>query len=718
MHVLENEHFLETCPQLRKMVSAILFVMGKNRDDIKAEEDKALALTAQAAKEAGGETDKPQSRLLTRRVSLDMRRVKLVEGNMSKAQMTTAGTSEAELDFTLALSQHLYSICPKGGNAMTEVIDAEILDIYYDWFTRAQAIFRERAKTARMTQPTAASTSAMSSMALFAAKQASSKLPLHTSMQLGRMISLKISNDSHEHDHLGWQPIEVSDAISCLLESAYEDLNDHTREGPMLAASEYTFKYFHAVYSNSTAISRSNLAKFSHGVLAHHSGSSTGQNNLCLRINTFGILCGLVKLDYDVDRIASSPEAFQFVLKVLGEFVRPEMKNAELGAEENNPESGVAPAIVGLGSMLRTDHKKTILPSMPTPDTTSFREIIKKIASTIPSSCTHNNPTNVNILLHDLNSTLLKVRGVQYVDVDLIVCKLLTYWCKCYGGYAWFKVDSIYQPRVRSRNGKRDKSRELSSKPGDEIAEEPKVLVIEKPPVTVTKMQMDTFLNSNAYILMLDWVREFRAKIEHRKNMESIGLDVEPQAASRRPSIAFVDIFAEEENSEFDEFKPKKITLPTLVYPTSGLTHAFVNFKDRDGVEVSFEEFRMSSDTINRKISLSLILRTKMNQVHTVRAAPFDTAGTVLERCKLCIMNPHRQYVLAYDGERLDENTRLIKYRIKNNACLRLYEEEEWEEACFVQDQARGGDKNYQTGGWNDEYFDGPPLSIQTSSYY
>jgi len=358
--------------------------------------------------------------------------------------------------------------------------------------------------------------------------------------------------------------------------------------------------------------------------------------------------------------------------------------------------------------------------------TSSYTRVLptfRKLVKPIPAS-SFNTADNLNVLLHELEMGCVRYKGLQCIDLDFVVMKMLTYWCKSYGGFNWFKVEAIYmlsKSKSGSRGGKRKNKNNVTMKGGS--GDDVKIMVIEKPVVTVTKMQMDKFLDSRGCQMLVDWVRAFKERIDHRKNMANIRLNTESMVEEKKEEVREeVDIFEDEEVSVFEDLLPKKCELPLIKYPTKGLSFAFVNLKDGDGQEVSFEEFRMSSDKKNGRMSLSLILRTKMNQTYTVRAAAFDTVYDVIGRCKLVITNPHKHYVLSFDGLGLQGHVRLIKYGILNNACLRLYEEEEWSELCFVHqqlaDQRRGGGRGGGGGGaWNGERGDGPPLEIQTQSH-
>jgi len=386
------------------MVAAAVFIFVRNKDQLEKDQ---LVSSEPLEKASTGSVGSPKPAKLTRRNSVDARRSQLMTGTGMRSQLLTGPpkSSNVELDFYLSLCQHLHAIIPKGAAAVTTPIDEGLLGDYYKWFLRALDILQAQSKLIRGTIVAAGEAHWRSVrdfmdyvsppfqayvpplfthaygpfLTLFAAqkspglklfgtpKGATARLSLHTSMSLDKLISLKISSDVHVHEHAGWQPVEVSDAISCLYEAALSDHQDTTDPAPLHAASEYTFQYFHAVYSNSAAVSRTNLQKFAHGILAHHES-----RELCMRIHTFGVLAGLIALPYDKDRVACHPDAFVFTITVIDEFLRPDLKNSGLD-EHLTPES----MLNTVGSLLRTDHKKTIVPAVSSPEYTSFREIVR-----------------------------------------------------------------------------------------------------------------------------------------------------------------------------------------------------------------------------------------------------------------------------------------------------------------------------------------------------
>jgi hypothetical protein len=319
-----------------------------------------------------------------------------------------------------------------------------------------------------------------------------------------------------------------------------------------------------------------------------------------------------------------------------------------------------------LGSLLRTDHKKTIVRTMPDSSVPTFRSLLREMVVKLPATPS-NTPEAVNQLLHEVEGGCVRFQGWMWIDVDWLVMKLLTFWCRARGGANWFNAPDIYQP-PKSRAGSRGrgaKGRGGRGRRGSFGKEEEKkaadVMVVEKPQVVVTKMQMDKFLGTPACDMMVEWIRAFRERLRHRAEMDKEGAVEEAEEAEEVEKPEFEDIFAGETNPEFDEFKPKVSKLPTIKYKTTGLKLGCVNLKDDKGEEVSFEEYRMSSDSRNRTVCLSIILRTHMNHQFTVRAAPFDLVGDLIQRSRVQQQNPGKTYVLSFDGVGLDESEKIIK---------------------------------------------------------
>ncbi len=612
----------------------------------------------------------------------------MVEQETSSKLLPKQVPSETEMEFALSLVQHIYYIMPKGQAAVYETrIDTDQLSLLYAWFKRAVPSIRRFDLLSTDKSPLKSLT-----------PKASTRLSLHSSMSLDILASIDSDVAPEFYSHHGWQPIEVSDAISCIYESYYE-----LPEPPSQALSEYTYDYFHGVYFKSNAICKNKLEKFIFGILAHHMSRDFG-----MRIHIFGILCGIVKLDFDMNRIACHPKALHFVLKVMKEFL---------------------PRSPTLGSQLRTDTNKTMVPCIG-PDSISFRSTIRKILNEVPKG-SNNTDKTMNVLLHELESGCVRYKGFQMIDLDWLVMKMLTYWCKSYGGFNWFKVEALFVPqksRGGSRKGKRSKDVGGSNNVGGggnshgNGSEGSQILLVgtpkhsqemkekEEKKALPTPLQMEEFKKSRAGTVMLEWTRAMRDRIRHRVEMAAIEEaarngeedegEVKKEEFQKGPGI---DLFADENEGLVDPTPPKP-TLPTITYQTKGLKLGCVNYRDKEtGDEISFEEYRQWSDNENRKKSLSLILRTRLNQTYSVRAAPFDCVGDVVARSKLAQQNPDKHYVVAFDGLGMDNNERLIKYGVQNNACLRLYEYEEWLELQFVKDtitiKRDNADHRYHHGG-------------------
>ena len=212
--------------------------------------------------------------------------------------------------------------------------------------------------------------------------------------------------------------------------------------------------------------------------------------------------------------------------------------------------------------------------------------------------------------------------------------------------------------------------------------------------VLPTDEQVEEFRESKAGELCLAYIGVMMEKIAHRRRAEEEERRrveelraVEVEAEEKK--VEYEDLFAEDDDEEEEEEKP---TLPVITYPTDNLTRACVNLKERDTrEEVCFEEYRQWSDAQNRKNSLSLIVRDKLNQTFTVRAAPFDLVSDVMDRCKMIVENPSKMWVLSHDGSRMSLGLRMIDHNIMNNACLKIWEEEEWFEYDIVHKAARNG---------------------------
>lgn len=140
MHYFENERFLDEYPKLRKMVAYITFVLSKNRDFLTAEQegaaDPAAAVAAGAASLITSQSSvlsaaskAPPGARLERRGSLDLRRIKLIESQLTKKETAgvAAGIDVPELDFVMSLCQHLAHIVPRGQAALTDEIDEGLL---------------------------------------------------------------------------------------------------------------------------------------------------------------------------------------------------------------------------------------------------------------------------------------------------------------------------------------------------------------------------------------------------------------------------------------------------------------------------------------------------------------------------------------------------------------------------------------------------------------
>ena len=103
---------------------------------------------------------------------------------------------------------------------------------------------------------------------------------------------------------------------------------------------------------------------------------------------------------------------------------------------------------------------------------------------------------------------------------------------------------------------------------------------------------------------------------------------------------------------------------------------------DKQGDEVCFEEFRAYRNVENSKKNVSILLRTKLNAQYTMRVAPFDVVGDLIYLSKLQQQNRDKNYVWVHNGMEMESEEMIYKYGVTHNACLLVYEEEEWKELC------------------------------------
>lgn len=479
---------------------------------------------------------------------------------------------------------------------------------------------------------------------------------------------------------LSARSLQVSDAIACIYESLYEDLYDSSRDEiksfPSVnnSLATATFEYFKNVFFSSSAICTEYLKKFVKGIVNYHNDANHGN-----RVYIFALLSGVIKLDYDIDKIVRHPSAFKFVLKVFHIFLPLKDTSAN-----QDPERGP----VTLANLLRTDSRKTMVPCIPKGCIT-FRSTLRQLLTDIPKS-SFNSETNTNLLLSELESGSVRYKGFGIIDIDFMVMKLLTYFCKCYGGFSWFSVDILYVEPTKSRGsstqGKQKGSTPLSLRSpskSDRGEEEEESLP--------TDEQIDTFADSTAGVILLEFMAKVQAKLFRRKAAKEeeekmlAKLKEEEEVEEEMPVEEEESVSLAETDSYLYQFKEKKLNLPLISYPSENLTFRFANLKDKAGEEVSFEEYRQWSDAKNRENSLSIILRSSLNLAYTVRAAPFDIIEDVINRCKLAVTNPEKFYVLSHDRASLDPRLRCIDYEIQNNSCLRIWEEDEWDEFLVVQ---------------------------------
>ncbi|GMH92198.1 hypothetical protein TL16_g12274 [Triparma laevis f. inornata] len=682
MSNIDKDTYLDASEKLKKMVAYATFIFGKNADFLtpaamlpplnlsnsissmnsresrQSKEEKkrrrssvASPNLSSAASEAVAEARPRRNSSLVgintreRRGSLDMRRTKIVESGASKSTLPKGVLSVAELEFALSLCQHIMTLVPKdrGAAVLTQQVrhnesrycfccssfeqrlrlDEQMISKYYEWFNRT--IPTLRLQDNRLTMRS--NKKANKLLGVLKSPKNSSRLPHAVSLPLNVLIKRP---DLESEDCPAWMPNEVSDAIACVYEYLYDQYdNEVTFEIDLPhALSNATASYFADVFHASTALYNLNASKFCKGVLNNRDHRDFG-----CRLTLFAVLAGLVKLDYDIDKVARHPKVAQFGLKVYKSFL-PIDTSFEEGA---------------MGALLRTDHRKTMVQCIPK-DQVTFRTTVRTLIQNIPKT-PFNTEDNQNALLGQVESACSRYKGFYVIDVDFLVMKMVTYFCKCYGGFSWFSVDSIYvQTSSRGSGGRRKSEAVIQALKKDvpEVSNEPLVLPTEE--------QMAEFRSGRAGELCLTYIGVMMKKIQHRKMVEEeeqrrineMKEYEEEQVEENKEE--FVDLFAEDSKVEEEVKKPK---LPLITYPTDNLVRACVNLKERTTrEEVSFEEYREWSDAQNRRNSLSLIVRTKINSTFTVRAAPFELVKDVMMR--------------------------MIDYEIMNNACLKIWEASEW----------------------------------------
>ena len=754
LHHFENEQFLENSKQLREIVAYATYVFGKSNDFLLSQtappsttlhlpEATAASLAAKAAAAAAAAavaaadvavasaSDKestppaPVEKKRLRRGSLDMRRLKLIEAATTKSVLPKGVPTMTETEFALSLCQHILPIVPKGSNAVLSTeVDPDLLQLYYAWFRKALPLIRLRDNEAAIETAVKANKSLAS---LLSPKNFSVQrsLPDHSSPPLNFLA--KLPDPIILSVNEGWSALEVSDAISCIYESIYDDLNDPVtgklNSFPNINCSlaTATHDYFSDVFYKSKAICLQNLKCFCKGIVNHHNEPPFGT-----RIYVFAVLSGVIKLEFDVDKVVRHPEAVKMLLKVYKTFLplntnsaAEECQGGEGGDEEEKSSDGECSIIhKTFGSLLRTNNRRTMVPCIPSNNCVTFRTTVRRLLSEIPQS-SYNNEANSNILLSDLEGCCHRYRGFYMIDVDILAMKILTYFCKSHGGFQWSGVDALHvssksRGSSRGSRGSRHRAQRKISRGPEHLLQRDANKANPPPPHSVVEVAIPTlptneevalFSASPAGDLMKKFMDRVRHKIEHRNaaaREEQLMLEELSQKKKESTTEAehhdVVDIFGDESTDglALPTLKKKK-TLPTISYPSQNLIFAFVNLKDKSGEEVSFEEFRLWSDTTNMQNSLSIILRSSLNQVFTVRAAPFDVVRDVIARSKIALDNMDKNFVLSHDGLCLDQGKRMIDYNIQNNACLRIWDAEEFDEFLFVQDQASHQDRESST---------------------
>ncbi|GMH92094.1 hypothetical protein TrVE_jg8904 [Triparma verrucosa] len=687
---IDKDSYLDASEKLRKMVAYATFVFGKNNDFLNPSflpelpglnygslssintEEKSRRRSSVASTKIPLSNSVTSSSVESRqrrnsslgsfgggvqsreiRGSLDARRMKIVEADTKKEQLPKGVPSVAELEFALSLCTHIMTLVPKdrGAAALTQELDEQMVAKYYDWFEKT--IPTLRLQDNRLTQRS--NKKANKLLGALKSPKNSSRLPHAVSLPLNVLIKRP---DLESEDGPTWAPNEVSDAIACIYEFLYDHYDNEVSGEVDLphALSNATASYFAEVFHDSKALCNLNASKFCKGVLNHREHRDFG-----CRLTMFAVLTGLVKLDYDIDKVARHPKVAQFALKVYKSFL-PIDSNLEDGA---------------MGALLRTDHRKTMVQCIPK-DQVTFRTTVRTLIQNIPKT-PFNTEDNQNLFLGQVENACSRYQGFYVIDIDYLVMKMVTYFCKCYGGFSWFSVDSIFVQTSSRGSGRR-----RPSEAGIQVVKKESVQEDSNEPVVLpTEEQMEEFRSGRAGELCLTYIKIMMNKFEHRKMVEEeerrriaeMKEYEEEQVEEKKEE--FVDLFAED--SQADDEADKKPKLPLITYPTDNLVRACVNLKDRvTREEVSFEEYRQWSDAQNRKNSLSLIVRTKINSTYTVRAAPFDLVKDVLSWCKSVVEEPDKEWILSHDGHVMEGDRRMIDYSIMNNACLKIWEIEEW----------------------------------------
>lgn len=197
---------------------------------------------------------------------------------------------------------------------------------------------------------------------------------------------------------------------------------------------------------------------------------------------------------------------------------------------------------------------------------------------------------------------------------------------------------------------------------------------------------MEEFRETKAYELMAAWLEKRREEIRLRKEREREE-EEKKKAYEREP----YDIFAEEDEEE----KMREINLAGAkelpkIFHVKGYRNVCKNRFNKAGEEVCFEEFRAHRNRENMKKNVSVMIRTKLNQQCTMRIAPFDSVEDVIATSKIGRANPDKMYILVHDGIAMDGWEQVRTYKVKNNACLKIYEAHEWDEV----QQAMTGQSN------------------------